>query len=78
MTPSHPGSHGRQAPPSGAHFDAQPDSYPLNPAATTPPLTLPTPAALIPSLPPHKTTVSFSLIRCTKQPIVAPSAPIRR
>ena len=56
--------------PSGAHFHAPPDSYPLNPAATTPPLTLRAPAALIPPLPPRTTTVSFSLICRAKQPIV--------
>jgi|MudIll2142460700_1097286.scaffolds.fasta_scaffold241410_2 hypothetical protein len=79
MTVSHPRSHDFHSPqPSGAHLREQPWSYALNPAVTAAPLTLPVPAALIASLPPRKTPVSFALICRQEPPILALKAPIRR
>ena len=72
MTLSHPRSPDFHSPqPPGAHFRAQPYGYALNPAVTAAPLTLPAPRALIASLPPRKTPVSFALI-CHQEPPMLP------
>jgi hypothetical protein len=79
MTLSHPRSPDFPSPqPSGAHLRAQPYSYALNLAVIAAPLTLPAPAALIASLPPRKTPVSFALICRQEPPILASQPAIRR